>query len=111
MRQPTGRPGLRSRLPACRSLRDASFRATAEASMADASLAPSWRLDRRIAAALESAADADPFAVLGPHNTPDGRGVRAFVPGALGIEGLKRADRVPLGRLNRSGIEGLFEGL
>ena len=79
--------------------------------MADASLAPSWRLDRRIAAALENAADADPFAVLGPHNTPDGRVVRAFVPGALGIEVLKRADRAPLGRLDRCGIEGLFEGL
>lgn len=79
--------------------------------MADASLAPSWRLDRRIAAALENAADADPFAVLGPHDTPDGRVVRAFVPGALGIEVLKRADRAPLGRLNRCGIEGLFEGL
>jgi 1,4-alpha-glucan branching enzyme len=79
--------------------------------MAGTSLAPSWRLDRRIAAALENAAHADPFAVLGPHNTPDGRVVRAFVPGALGIEVLKRADRVPLGRLNRSGIEGLFEGL
>jgi 1,4-alpha-glucan branching enzyme len=79
--------------------------------MADASLAPSWRLDRSIAAALENAADADPFAVLGPHDTPDGRVVRAFVPGALGIEVLKRADRAPLGRLDRCGIEGLFEGL
>ena len=79
--------------------------------MADASLAPSWRLDRRIAAALENAADADPFAVLGPHDTPDGRVVRAFVPGALGVEVLKRADRAPLGRLDRCGIEGLFEGL
>jgi len=79
--------------------------------MADASLAPSWRLDRRIASALENAADADPFAVLGPHDTPDGRVVRAFVPGALGVEVLKRADRAPLGRLDRCGIEGLFEGL
>src|ERR1700730_5033103 len=111
MRQPTGRPGLRSRLPACRSLHDVSFRANADATMAGTSLAPSWRLDRRIAAALENAAHADPFAVLGPHNTSDGRVVRAFVPGALGIEVLKRADRVPLGRLNRSGIEDLFEGL
>jgi 1,4-alpha-glucan branching enzyme len=79
--------------------------------LADASVAPSWRLDRCIAAALENAADADPFAVLGPHDTPDGRVVRAFVPGALGVEVLKRADRVPLGRLDRCGIEGLFEGL
>jgi 1,4-alpha-glucan branching enzyme len=79
--------------------------------MTDASLAPSWRLDRRIAAALENAADADPFAVLGPHDTPDGRVVRAFVPGALGIEVLKRADRATLGHLDRCGIEGLFEGL
>jgi 1,4-alpha-glucan branching enzyme len=79
--------------------------------LADASVAPSWRLDRRIAAALENAADADPFAVLGPHDTPDGRVVRAFVPGALGVEVLKRADRAPLGRLDRCGIEGLFEGL
>jgi 1,4-alpha-glucan branching enzyme len=79
--------------------------------MADASLAPFWRLDRRIASALGDAADADPFAVLGPHDTPDGRVVRAFVPGALGIEVLKRADRAPLGRLDCCGIEGLFEGL
>jgi 1,4-alpha-glucan branching enzyme len=79
--------------------------------MVDASLPPSWRLDRRIAAALENAADADPFAVLGPHDTPDGRVVRAFVPGGLGVEVLNRADRAPLGRLDRSGTEGLFEGL
>jgi hypothetical protein len=79
--------------------------------MADASLATSWHLDRRIAAALENATDADPFAVLGPHDTPDGRVVRAFVPGALGVEVLKRADRAPLGCLDRCGIEGLFEGL
>ena len=69
--------------------------------MADASLPPSWRLDRRIAAALENAADADPFAVLGPHDTPDGRVVRAFVPGGLGVEVLNRADRAPLGRLDQ----------
>jgi 1,4-alpha-glucan branching enzyme len=78
--------------------------------MADASLAPSWRLDRRIAAALENAADADPFVVLARMTRRRAR-VRAFVPGALGVEGLKRADRAPLGRLDRCGIEGLFEGL
>jgi alpha-1,4-glucan branchign enzyme GlgB-like protein len=49
--------------------------------------------------------------VLGPHDTPDGRVVRAFVPGALDVEVLKRADRAPLGCLDRSGVEGLFEGL
>jgi 1,4-alpha-glucan branching enzyme len=79
--------------------------------MASTNLAPSWRLDRRRAAALENAAHADPFAVLGPHDTPDGRVVRAFVPGALGVEVLRRADRAPLGRLDRGGSEGLFEGL
>jgi hypothetical protein len=40
--------------------------------MSAADLAPSWRLDRGRAQALADAILADPFAVLGPHRTPDG---------------------------------------
>jgi 1,4-alpha-glucan branching enzyme len=79
--------------------------------VAEIDVVPSWRLDRRIAAALQNAAHADPFAVLGPHDSPDGRLVRVFVPGALGVEVLRRADRAPLGALDHGGADGLFEGL
>ncbi len=78
--------------------------------MTEADLAPSWRLDRGAAKALAGAVHADPFAVLGPHDTPDGRVVRAFAPGAAAVEVLRRDDRAPLGRLDRGAADGLFEG-
>src|ERR1700693_2285040 len=52
----------------------------------------------------------DPFAVLGPHDTKTGRIVRAFLPGALGVEVLARAGNTSLGRLDPTVPHGLFVG-
>jgi len=79
--------------------------------MTETGVAPSWRLDRQTANALENATLADPFMVLGAHDTADGRVVRVFVPGAQGVEVIDRADRASLGRLPRGEVDGLFEGL
>jgi 1,4-alpha-glucan branching enzyme len=81
--------------------------------MATASLAPAgkpaWHLGRSAADTLANASVADPFAVLGPHDTPEGRIIRAFLPGALGVEAVRGADGTLLGRLEPSAAEGLFE--
>jgi 1,4-alpha-glucan branching enzyme len=79
--------------------------------MSAADLAPSWRLDRGRAQALADAILADPFAVLGPHRTPDGWIVRAFFPGATRVEVVRRSDGGVLGALDRGMVDGLFEGL
>jgi 1,4-alpha-glucan branching enzyme len=79
--------------------------------MTEVSLAPRFRLDRRSATALANATHTDPFAVLGPHQTPDGSVVRAFLPGATAVDVLRRADRAVLGRLERGETDGLFEGM
>ena len=39
----------------------------------------------------------DPFAVLGPHDTADGRVIRAFLPGAVKVEVLWRSDGASAG--------------
>jgi 1,4-alpha-glucan branching enzyme len=78
--------------------------------MANPRPAPSRHLDRPAVEALADSTLTDPFAVLGPHKTPDGWMVLAFVPGALGVEAVSRADRVSLGRLDRLSADGLFEG-
>ena len=39
----------------------------------------------------------NPFGVLGPHYSPEGRVIRAFLPGATKVEVLRRSDRAPLG--------------
>ena len=52
----------------------------------------------------------DPFAVLGPHDGPDGCRVRAFVPGAESLEALAR-DGTTLAPLARLHPGGFFEGL
>ena len=44
-----------------------------------------------VAEALANGTLRDPFAVLGPHDTPDGSIVRTFQPGALEVEVLARA--------------------
>jgi 1,4-alpha-glucan branching enzyme len=79
--------------------------------MAESALAQFRPLDRAVSAALANATHGDPFAVLGPHETEAGRIVRAFLPGARGVEVLARADRTPLGRLAAHDESGLFEGL
>ena len=67
------------------------------------------RLDRGEVEALMTARHRDSFRVLGPHDGPDGRAIRAYLPGAQSVEVLRRADRASLGALPE--VEsGLFEG-
>jgi 1,4-alpha-glucan branching enzyme len=79
--------------------------------MNDVNLKPSWQLDAEAAAALALGAHPDPFAVLGPHDTPDGRVVRAFLPGAVNVDVLRRADRDVIASLQPGSEPGLFENL
>src|SRR5258708_19698559 len=72
---------------------------------------PAPRLDAREAEALAQALHCDPFRVLGPHDTPSGRLVRALLPGATGVDVLRRRDRAVLGRLEPSEPHGLFSGI
>jgi 1,4-alpha-glucan branching enzyme len=67
-------------------------------------------LFREEADALAYARHGDPFSVLGPHDTAEGRIVRVFLPGALAVEVLRRKDRARLGTLVPGTPEGLFEG-
>jgi 1,4-alpha-glucan branching enzyme len=60
--------------------------------------------------ALAEARHGDPFTVLGPHDTPTGRNVRVFLPGARSVEALRRSDRRPIGQLEAGQPEGFFEG-
>jgi 1,4-alpha-glucan branching enzyme len=78
--------------------------------MIDTALAPSWRLDHSRTHSLAEAALADPFAILGPHRLGDGAIVRAFLPGATGVEVVRRSDGSTLGALDRGECDGLFEG-
>ena len=62
-------------------------------------------------AALASAEHPDPFSVLGPH--ADGEGgqfIRAFLPGAVGVEVLSREGGDVLGSLESTQTPGLFVG-
>ncbi len=52
----------------------------------------------------------DPFAVLGPFETAAGRYVRAFLPGADGVEVVARSDGRHLGTLSPTEPAGLFMG-
>jgi len=52
---------------------------------------------------------ADPFAFLGPHDTPHGRLIRVFAPGAEGVDVLSRANGGRLGQLTLV-KDGLFSG-
>jgi len=79
--------------------------------MADVQLRHSWQLDAESARALAHAAHDNPFAVLGPHDTPDGRVVRALLPGAAKVEILRRSDGAVLARLESRAEYGLFESL
>jgi 1,4-alpha-glucan branching enzyme len=72
---------------------------------------PAWGLDPGAAAALALGAHGDVFAVLGPHETPEGCVVRAFLPGATKVEVLGRSDGAKLATLQQTSDQGLFEGL
>ena len=73
--------------------------------------AVSLGLDRAEAEALAGARHRDPFGALGPHDASGARVVRAMLPGANGVEVLRRDDRRPIGRLSAGEVHGLFEGL
>ncbi|SKA30526.1 1,4-alpha-glucan branching enzyme [Enhydrobacter aerosaccus] len=74
-------------------------------------LSSAYALSRDDADALAGARHGDPFRVLGPHDTPEGRVIRAFLPGASAVEVLRRADRASIATLPQRGETGLFEGL
>jgi 1,4-alpha-glucan branching enzyme len=80
-------------------------------SMANTSLASSWRLDARRAQALAHATDGDPFSALGPHTVPEGRIIRVYVPGAHGVDIIRRTDNAHVAELEASEHDGLFESL
>ncbi len=67
-------------------------------------------LDAGAMQALAEGRHGDPFAILGPHATPDGRVVRAFLPGAEGVDVVAREDGSRLGTLERVHRAGLFAG-
>jgi 1,4-alpha-glucan branching enzyme len=79
--------------------------------MADARLKRAWRLDAQSAGDLARCVDGNPFAVLGPHDTSDGRIIRAFLPGAIKVEALRRTDGALLSTLEQGTESGLFENL
>ena len=79
--------------------------------MADVRLKHSWQLDPESTRALAHATHDNPFAVLGPHDTPEGRVIRAFLPGATKVEALRSSDGAVLTALELRGEHGLFESL
>jgi 1,4-alpha-glucan branching enzyme len=79
--------------------------------MNDTALAPSWQLNSWQAQALADAAPTDPFAILGLHHVVDGWAVRAFLPGAIEVEIIRREDGTRLARMERGITDGLFEAL
>jgi len=67
-------------------------------------------LDPVVVDALVHGRHGDPFAVLGPHETPAGLIVRAFLPEAREVEVLDRTHQNPLVSLRRVHPDGLFAG-
>ncbi len=70
---------------------------------------PASSLDSAAVAALIAGRHADPFSVLGIHIEQGATVLRAFVPGAEGLEAIDALGNV-LARLTRVHAEGLFEG-
>jgi 1,4-alpha-glucan branching enzyme len=67
------------------------------------------QLDQQTAWALADGMVDDPFAVLGPHDGPDGRYVRVFVPGATAVLAVSR-DGTRSAPLAAGEPDGLFVG-
>ena len=61
--------------------------------------------------ALMRAEHGDPFAVLGPHRTPEGLRVRALLPGAHEVAVVHAGSGDPLALLTRQGDSDVFAGL
>jgi 1,4-alpha-glucan branching enzyme len=71
-----------------------------------------WRFDDLGAIqALVEGRHSDPFAVLGPHETPRGTALRVLRPGAETAEAIDVANGRPCGKLLRRHPDGFFEGL
>lgn len=64
--------------------------------------------DRAQIEALVRAEHGDPFAFLGPHQDDQGPVIRAYLPGALGVELLDGDSSQSMGRLVESATPGLF---
>ncbi|RKR04304.1 1,4-alpha-glucan branching enzyme [Kushneria sinocarnis] len=79
-------------------------------SAAAGTAAPDRELDEHTAQALCEGRHGDPFAVLGPHEQPDGGVIlRVWLPGAIGVEVLSRETPARLlARPGRSRLPGLF---
>ena len=69
----------------------------------------SWRADESDIDALAAARHRDPFAFMGPHETPAGWSIRAFAPDAISVKAVSRDGR-PLVELKRRKND-FFEGL
>ena len=61
--------------------------------------------------ALVQAEHGDPFAVLGPHETPAGLEVRVLLPGAQGVAVMHAGSGWPLAMLDRVPGTDFFAGL
>ncbi len=67
--------------------------------------------DRQTLEALVCGRLSDPFGVLGPHQTAQGRAVRSFLPGALAVEARSARDGRLLGQLApHPEFDGFFSG-
>jgi 1,4-alpha-glucan branching enzyme len=66
--------------------------------------------DRAEIEALAQARHGDPFRLLGPHDGPSGRIIRAFLPGAKAVEVLRRSDGGVIAELREGQSSGVFEG-
>ena len=69
-----------------------------------------WQAPDREVDALVGGRHNDPFALLGPHESPDGLVIRAFVPHAGTLEAIE-ADGSVIAELGRRHDAGFFEGL
>jgi 1,4-alpha-glucan branching enzyme len=67
-------------------------------------------LDSAVVEALVAGRCADPFAILGPHDGPDGRIIRALLPGATAVRVVDRATGALLAELATQGSAGFFAG-
>jgi len=74
----------------------------------DTGAGPAWRLDDKTVEAVLAARCPDPFAVLGPHEAPDGIAIRAFVPSAERLAAVPEDGAAPI-PLEPRGC-GFFEG-
>jgi 1,4-alpha-glucan branching enzyme len=68
-----------------------------------------WRVSTAVVEAILAARHPDPFAVLGPHETPAGVAIRAFAPHAESLAAAPKDGRPEIPLVSRGG--GFFEGL